>query len=359
MIDYSEKLKVLYHIPSLETVSAFRTIYYGYKNAFEDLGHKFITLTSNDNLRDILEKEKPNIFITQSQNYYLKFLDLKLIRKYRNKGMVMFTKIDYWYSPMHRITEAKSLKDDKNKIEMIKNGLLGDIFFYQTEQDDKRMKGFEETTGRKFETILLAADKILMKQEYDPKFEADISFIGTNIPEKRALFNELLFPLGKKYKLKIYGQDWTRTHALLGLIQKFGQYFNINFLKKIRKPKLKLDDERKIYSSSKICVNIHDIYQIKYGDINERLFKIPACKGFEVANYVLVARRYFNSNEIVMPKNKKEWFNKIDYYINHPEKRRKIAERAYKKIMRYHTYHNRVKQIIGLYEEFKMKKDEK
>jgi hypothetical protein len=347
------KLKILYHIPSPETIYAFRTIYYGYKNAFEDLGHKFVTLTSKDNLKEVLEKERPDIFITSSHNYYLKFLDLKLIKRYREKGMIMFTKIDYWHSPIKRINEAKSLKDEKKKVEMIKNGLLGDIFFYQTEQDDQRMTGFEKATGKRFETILLAADKKLMHYEHDPKFESDISYIGTNIPEKRAFFKELLFPLSTKYNLKIYGQDWTLKDIILGWIQRFGQYYNIDFLKKIQKPKLKLEDERKIYSSSKICVNIHDIHQVRYGDINERLFKILACKGFQITNYVPTIKRYFSSSEIICAKNKKEWFSKIDYYMNHPEKRRQIAERGYRKVMKYHTYHNRAKQVIELYKKAK------
>lgn len=348
-----KKLTILYQIPSLETIYAFRTIYHGFKNAFEDLGHRFITLTSKDNLKKILKKEKPDIMMISSSNYYLKFLDLNLIKEYREKGMVLFTKIDYWNSPMNRPSEAKSLSKEKNKIIMIKNGLLGDIFYYQTEQDDVRMKGFEKSTGKKFETILLAADKTILFEEYEEKFKADISYIGTNIPEKRIFFKKLLFPLNKKYLVKIYGQDWSFKDWLKGWIQRFGQYFNINLLKKIQKPKLKLEEERKIYSSSKICVNFHDIYQVKYGDINERLFKIPACQGFQILPYMKVVERYFKKDEIVMAKNEKEWFKLIEYYMNNPQKKEEISKKAYKKVMRNHTYHNRVEQIINLYNNFK------
>ena len=348
-----KQLKILYHLPSLETIYAFRTIYNGYKNAFEDLGCRFVALTSNDNLKEVLKKEKPDIFITSSHHYYLKFLDLNLIKEYRNKGMVMFTKVDYWTSPINRLSEARSFKDEKKKIELVRNGMLGDIFFNFTGQDDKRMIGFKQGTGKKFETILLAADKTLMYNEYNPVFKADISFIGTNIPEKRGLFKEWLFPLKEKYKVRIYGQDWTLKNRILGLIQRFGQYFNIKFLKSIQKPALKVEDEHKIYSSSKICINLHDIHQIKYGDLNERLFKIPACHGFEITNYVPTISLYFRPNEMICAKNRKEWFDKIDYYMTHPEKRKQIAEKGYRKVMKYHTYHNRVKQIFELYKNFK------
>jgi len=352
-----KSLRVLYHLPSIETIYGYRTIYNGFKNAFQDLGFSFFTLTSKDNLRDILIKTNPHIFITCSHNYYLKFLDLPFLMKFRKHNkMVMFTKIDFWNSPFSkfRINEAKSLKDEKDKVDMIKNGLLGDIFFHVVDQKDKRMKGFSKTTGKIFHTIPLAADKTLMFPNYDQKFKADISYIGTNLPQKKNYFKELLFPLSKKYKLNIYGQDWTIIDKSLGWIQRIGQYFNNSFLKGIQKPKLSLEDEGKIYSSTKICVNIHENYQRKFGgDINERFFKILACKAFQITDYVRWIDQNFNSDEVVYAKTKKEWFEKIDYYMKHPEERKKIAEKGYKKVIKKHTYHNRVKQMINLYKRFK------
>jgi glycosyltransferase involved in cell wall biosynthesis len=340
-------------MPSTETIYANRTIYNGFKNAFTSLGHEFFVLTSEDNLADALEKIKPDIFMTSSHNYYLKFLDLNLLKKYRENGMVMFTKIDFWSSPLGRlrINEAKSLKNEKEKVEMIKTGLLGDVFFHVVEQDDKRMEGFEKETGKKFETVLLAADKTILYPEYDKKFAADISYIGTNLPEKRKKFKEWLFPLKKRYLVRIYGQDWTFKDKILGLIQKFGQYYNIHFLKGIQKPKLNLEDERKIYSSTKICANLHEDYQTKYGDLNERFFKIMACKGFQLTDYVPSMARYFKPSEIAWAKDKEEWFEKIKHYMENDKERKKIAEKGYKKVMKFHTYHNRVGQIIRLYKK--------
>lgn len=343
-------------MPNIETVYAHRTIYNGFKNAFKLLGHDFFTLTSDNLLKESLDKIKPDIFITSSHNLYLRFLDLKLISQYRKKGMVMFTKIDFWKSPMkwYRINEARSLSEEKEKIEMIKNGLLGDVFFHVVEQEDKRMDGFEENTKKKFFTIPLAADTEIIYPEFDKRFEADISYIGTYLPQKKKAFKELLFPLKKKYNLRIYGQDWSTYDRFLGYIQKLGQYFNIRLLKKLKKPKLKLEDERKIYSSSKICINIHEDYQKKFGgDVNERFFKIPACGGFQITDYVLCMDKYFKNGEIIHAKNKEEWFDLIDYYIHHEEDRQKIAKKAYKRAIKEHTYKNRAKKIIKIYRKFK------
>ena len=70
-------MKILYQIPSLETVYAARFIYEGYKNAFLDLKHEFRPLTSNDSMSEILDEFKPDIFITSLNQYYLKFINLE------------------------------------------------------------------------------------------------------------------------------------------------------------------------------------------------------------------------------------------------------------------------------------------
>ena len=342
-------------MPSLDTIYAQRTIYYGFKNAFESMGHKFYTFTSNDNLKKVLNEVNPDIFMTATHFYYQKYLDLKLLDIYRRNGLFMLTKIDFWNSPIlkYRINEAASLKHEKNKIDMIKSGLLGDVFYHVIEQGDPRMEGFYEETSKRFETIPLAADKTIMYYDFDRSFECDITYIGTNLPQKKIFFKERLFPLYNMYNLKIYGQDWKFYEKLLGLMQRTGQYYNIKLLEKIQKPKLKLEDERKIYSSAKISVNIHEDYQRRFGgDVNERFFKILACKGFQITDHVNWIDKYFDSNEIVCAKTKEEWFGKIDHFLDNPEKRKKIAKNGCNKVLKHHTYHNRVNQILQIYKRF-------
>lgn len=352
-------MNIAYHIPSLSTIYAQRTIYNGFKNAFIDLGHNFYTFTADDDMEDFFNKNQIDIFITASHFYYRKFINYQILKKQREKGLVMFTKIDSWNLPINktRFNESRCMKDDKDAINLIKNGLLGDIFFHVIEQGDERMNGFEKATGYKYNTIPLAADKIILKSEYEEKFKSDVSYIGTCLPAKRDFFSKYVFPLKKKYNLKLYGQDWTFFDRIIGWIQRGGQYCNIPYLRSIVKPKLKLEDEGKIYKSSLISINVHENYQKEFGgDCNERTFKIPFCGGFEITDDVACIRKYFNEGEeIIIAKDEKEWFEKIDYYIKNPKERLKIIEAGRKKVLAEHTYHNRVQQIIDLYYEYKRK----
>jgi spore maturation protein CgeB len=217
------------------------------------------------------------------------------------------------------------------------------------------MDGFKKETGYDYITIPLAADKMINFPEFSEKFKADISYVGTYLPEKKDFIQQYVFPLRQKYDLQLYGQDWTLYDQTAGFVQKVGQYFNIPIIRSLQKPKLQLEDERRIYNSSLFSINIHEEYQKKFGgDCNERTFKIPLCGGFEITDDVQCIRKYFKEGEeIVIAKNKEDWFSKIEYYTKNPDKRLSIIEAGRKKVLAEHTYHNRVEQIVGLYNSIK------
>jgi hypothetical protein len=345
-------VKVLYHIPSLDSIYAHRTIYHGFRNAFLDLGHAFRPFTLDDRLDVVLQDYRPDLFITSSHSFYRRQLDYLLLRRFRNEGLCVLVKIDFWDSPLSalRINEAKSLKDEPKVVEMIANGDLGDAFFHVVEQDDPRMSGFVETTGRPFHTVPLAADRLALKPAFDARFAADVSFVGTLLPEKRAFFKEHVFPLGAQHTLRIYGQDWSPLDRGLAWVQRAGQYFNIKPLARLRKPRLQLEDEARIYASSKVSINVHEQHQRRFGgDCNERTFKIPFCGGFEVVDDVACLDRYFErGTELVVAASPGEWVNMVEHYLRHPEARTPIIEAGRRRVAREHTYHNRVAQLLSI-----------
>ena len=90
-----KQLKILYQIPSLETIYAAKFIYEGYKDAFQDLGYQFKPLTSNDDSKELLKKHKPDILISSLTHYNHKFLDLDAVKEHRKKGLVFFAFVSF------------------------------------------------------------------------------------------------------------------------------------------------------------------------------------------------------------------------------------------------------------------------
>jgi len=129
-----------------KTIYAGRMILEGYKNAFSSLGHNCQILYGDDNHEKIFDRFQPNILLTGLNNYILKFLDVRRVKKQKKKGMKVFVNVPFWKSPFsaYRISEPKSLSNNINHINLINSGEYGDIYYNVGEQGDPRMDGFEK-----------------------------------------------------------------------------------------------------------------------------------------------------------------------------------------------------------------------
>lgn len=115
---------------------------------------------------------------------------------------------------------------------------------------------------------------------------------------------------------------------------------------------LSFDEQVRIIQESKInlsCLGAAD--SSRYGKswgLPERCYGIPACGGF-----LLMEERIHVKNdssigdEVVTYSDIEDSKNKIFYYLDKHEERRKIAEKAYRKVIKEHTYMHRARKLIS------------
>ena len=137
-------MRVLFHIPSKNTLYAMRSILNGFKNAFINAGDEFRIFDQNKNFIDEINNFKPNLFITSSHFWYRKQINFKVLNEFRKKGMFVLVKVDFWEPVFSKLkfNEAKPLKYDHNLIKKISKDEFGDAYYHNVEQDDKRMEDF-------------------------------------------------------------------------------------------------------------------------------------------------------------------------------------------------------------------------
>jgi spore maturation protein CgeB len=350
-------MKILYSIPNPQSVYAARFIYHGLRNAFLDLNHEFRALSSDDDLKAVLRTYRPDIFIYSLNSYHLKFLQLELLDQYRREGLVVFCQVRAW-QPLPSVDASGlatgGLKNHRKHRELIANGLAGDVLWHCFEQDEPLMDGFVEGTGHTFETIHLAADRTLYFPEYEERSVCDLAYVGSFLPGKRRFIRQNVLPLGTRYDLRIHGSDWSFGDRLLGHVQRLGQYLDIGPLKGIRELPVSLEQERKLYSSARICLNVHEEHVRRTGsEINERVFKILACAGFQLCDNVRLVRHFFTDAELVIADSGSDWRDKVDHYVRHPDERAAIAENGRRSVLAKHTYHHRAEQILGIARRFR------
>jgi spore maturation protein CgeB len=141
----------------------------------------------------------------------------------------------------------------------------------------------------------------------------------------------------KDYDLKIWGESYPRWLESPLRVRYPGVY--VAELEKA-----------KAFNAAKIVLNT-----MHYGEIegvNCRLFEVAGCGAFQIADWKPALPDLFEPEyEIVTFHTLRELKEKVDYYLVHPEERQEIADRAYARAHREHTYEVRLEkmlQILGL-----------
>lgn len=170
--------------------------------------------------------------------------------------------------------------------------------------------------------IPLAFDNLTYQKIEDPAYAYDVCYIGTWADNG---FNE------KKKRLISYLGEFKKSGLKCGFFINKG---------------LTLEQEAKVLYNSKICLNIHDQYQIELGlDTNERTWKGLGLTGCVVSDRVKVLDEYnlLGLQQVDTPEEMVETCSKICM----SDGARLLAPVVRQNILDNHTYVHRVKQLLN------------
>lgn len=106
----------------------------------------------------------------------------------------------------------------------------------------------------------------------------------------------------------------------------------------------------KVFRASKINLNF-TIPNIKSG-IPLRVWDVLGAKGFLLTNYQAELPLYFKEGEdLVCFDGIEDLKEKTAYYLSHEKERLEIAENGYQKVKKYHSYVNRVQEMLAILEK--------
>lgn len=99
-----------------------------------------------------------------------------------------------------------------------------------------------------------------------------------------------------------------------------------------------------VFNESKINLNF-TIRNIKSG-IPLRVWDILAAGGFCITNFQRELPLFFkNGEDLVWFEDENDLVEKVRYYLEHEDERKKIARNGYEKVRRFHTYNVRINEI--------------
>lgn len=165
------------------------------------------------------------------------------------------------------------------------------------------------------------------------EYSSDVSLIGSMYPYRLKFMEELL-----EFTPVIWGRGWSRSGR-----QEIERCY--------RGRDIRGNQKAKAISGTKISLNPHHPLNDIYG-VNRRTYDIAACRGFQLVDFKHDLEDLFTvGEEIICFRTLDELRNLIKYYLKHQEERAHIAEAAYKRVLKEHTYDVRAKAILDIIKE--------
>lgn len=213
------------------------------------------------------------------------------------------------------------------------------IFVYRPKNiNDYKKIGY--TSISLLRSYYLSEKNFPVKNLSTDKYKCDVIFIGHWENDGRDDYIKAIIDAGVNFKL--YGPEWRRSKYYKFFQEKLG--YEIKSL---------TDDYNLALNSAKIALVF--LSKLNNDTYTRRCFEITASGVFMLSEYsddlnsLFIAGReadYFN--------NKDEMIEKIKYYLQNEEERKKIALAGYQKSLRSgHEVLDRAKEILKVFNEFR------
>jgi len=175
--------------------------------------------------------------------------------------------------------------------------------------------------------------------EPDHHFNHDIAFVGNNYFEFPARLwgaQTLLRPLlDSEHNIRIYGNEWWLDENRPFFIRpdQYGGYLG--------------NEELPVLCSSvPIVLGLHSVADSKTM-MSMRVFEILGSGGFFISQWTPAVEHLFrNHHHLVWSKSADETLELVDYYLQNPAARERIAVQGQQEVYEHHTYHQRVQEIM-------------
>jgi len=359
-------------------------------NALKTLGHTVVSITGNksDNVETLMRKiveiiitTKPDFILTVN---HLGFDEEGILSSFLES---IELPVAVWYvdSPNIIVQPFKGnisdntvlfLWDSSYRDDMASAGFKN-IFYLPLATDEKIFKPIKlskKAYKRYHSKIAFVGNSMVdaikkKKENISDEYAGIITNLSEALSKKRIPFNELIKqqPNNIKKQLTLLSEQdlseleadvyWNATKKYrLNILRSISKFYPTIYgdrgWKQLLKGSFRLREEVNYYKTLPVVYNATDIninatsLQMPEG-VNQRVFDVPACGGFLLTDYQKALEELFDvGKEVVVYKDTEELPELIKYYLENDTERKKIAERAYRRVISEHTYVIRIKKII-------------
>lgn len=282
-----------------------------------------IVVSPNDDILKIVHETNPNIIL------------------YFSSGMLTQAHLDV--VSQLRIKKALWLTDDPYYMDYTQNVVsFFDIVFTQELNcvNIYKLRGCQ----RVYYLPLAVDTEIFHPKSVGPEYVSDILFVGSAFTERIKMFDKMARYFSTK-NLRIIGNGW----------EKLSKYRIL--AGKIQHQWASPEETAKYYNGAKIVINFHRTTDDRYVNlnsrnisafsINPRTFEISACGSFQLTDLRKdLINQYSPGDDNVTYSSHLDLMHLLEYYLNHPDERRIIANRGLQRTLSEHTNDHRINKLV-------------
>jgi len=178
------------------------------------------------------------------------------------------------------------------------------------------------------------------------RYAYDLAYVGSDI-KGQARTRRYLLP-ATKYNFGLFG-NWQPQYRFR-FWRNWRSFEYQKMLRKISQGKISLNAESILYSNAKINLNFSSQECVDYNAINDRIYKVLACRGFLITDKVRASEEII-SDCVVFTDGGKDLIERINFYLENPEERKRIAQRGHEYVVRNSSLEIRAKELFKYLEE--------
>lgn len=173
----------------------------------------------------------------------------------------------------------------------------------------------------------------VLTPEERAEYGAEIAFLGAGYPNRRQAFRALA-----DRDFKIWGSDWDGETVLARHIQRGGA-------------RISAEESVRIYAATTININLHSSIQadrlVSGGDfVNPRTFELACMGAFQLVDRRRLLPELFAGDELATFDSMPQCLSLLEHFTACPEERAAFAERARARVLRDHTYQQRMRRLL-------------
>ncbi len=167
------------------------------------------------------------------------------------------------------------------------------------------------------------------------KWGSPISFVGAGYHNRQQSFALLA-----DMPFKIWGSEWPSCRPFDKMLQEQGR-------------RISPEEYVKIFNATDVNINLHSSTEKDGVDptgdfVNPRTFELASCGAFQLVDErSLLSELFVPGEELITFSDIPQMKQQIAHYLNSPDERRAITAKARARVLKEHTYEQRIRQMLA------------